>query len=62
MPESGGPLQCIKSFVFHSMVMPAIGLAKNPDKPDFPLMITQQSLPGSGSLWGAVAVFYGLDY
>ncbi|MGH7999796.1 MAG: hypothetical protein ACREPR_10305, partial [Brasilonema sp.] len=57
MPESGGPLQCIKSFVFHSMVMPAIKLAKNPDQPEFPLMITQQSLPGSGSLWGAVAVF-----
>ncbi|MBW4633864.1 MAG: hypothetical protein KME30_18760 [Iphinoe sp. HA4291-MV1] len=57
LPESGGPLHSIKSFVFHSMVMPAIQLAKNPTRPDSSIISTQLSLPGSGSLWGAVAVF-----
>lgn len=56
-PEAGGPLQSIQSFVFHSMVMPAIKVFNHPERPNFPLrMITQHSLPGSGSPWGAVAV------
>lgn len=56
MPQSGGPLQVIKSFVSHTMVMPTIKLVANSEQPDWPIMLTQLSPPGSGSLWGAIAV------
>lgn len=55
-PESGGPLQVVKSFISHTMVMPAIELFDNTKRPDWPRMLTQASHPGSGSFWGAVAV------
>ena len=55
-PESGGPLQVIKSFISHTMVMPSIKLVDNLKQPDWPTMLTQASLPGSASLWGNVAV------
>ena len=55
-PMSGGPLHVIKSFVFHTMVMPTFQLVDRFNRPNWPIMITQFSSPGSGSLWGTVAV------
>lgn len=55
-PESGGLLQVVKSFVSHTMVMPTIKVISNSEHPDWPIMSTQGSVPGSGSLWGAIAV------
>jgi hypothetical protein len=55
LPESGGPLYVLMSFLFHTMVMPAIKVVNRPDSPDL-LMTTQLSLPGSGSIWGTIAV------
>lgn len=64
-PESGGALAVGRSFVFHSMVMPAIGVVEHGksnvwinDEPVSlgPWLTTQVSSPGSGSLWGRLAV------
>jgi hypothetical protein len=59
MPKSAGLSYVLSSFVFHVMAMPAIG-ETNLDTRDpevWPtIMVTQMSPPGSGSLWGAVAV------
>jgi hypothetical protein len=55
-PVSGGPLHTIKSFVFHTMVMPSIAVVNYYRRPYWPVMATQPTLPGSGSLWGGVAV------
>jgi len=54
--ESGDPLKVIRSFVFHSVVMPAAGVIHQSEKPDCPQLTTQTSAAGSGSTWGAVAV------
>ncbi|HEY9649555.1 MAG TPA: hypothetical protein V6C95_02750, partial [Coleofasciculaceae cyanobacterium] len=54
MGESEGLLRVIKSLVSHTIVMPAIQVIQG--ERGWPLMSTQHSLPGSGSLWGAVAV------
>jgi hypothetical protein len=56
LPERGSVFNCIQSFIFHSMVMPAIKGVNNVLQPDWPIMSTQHSLPGSASVWGAVAV------
>ena len=56
VPESGGPLHVTKSFVFHTMVMPSIAVVNYYDRPYWPLMTTQPTLPGSGTLWGMAAV------
>jgi hypothetical protein len=53
---SGGPLKVFSSFIFHSMIMPAIRVVVKPEKQPWPTMSTQMSLPGSGSLWGAAGV------
>jgi hypothetical protein len=54
---SGGPLQVLKSIVAHTMVMPAINILPNKSQPmGLPLLSTQASTPGSGSIWGLVAV------
>jgi hypothetical protein len=56
-PESGGLLRVIASFLFHTMVMPAIQIIRRPkDAPNDLLMSVQHSLPGSANLWGVVAV------
>lgn len=54
-PESGGFLQVIKSFVSHTMVMPAVEVIEKFD-PSEKLLSIQFSVPGSGSIWGTVAV------
>ena len=54
-PFSGGPLRVISSFVFHTMVMPAIQVLSTSD-PLWYGMSTQHSMPGSGTLWGSIAV------
>jgi len=54
-PESGGPLHVVKSFVFHTMVMPTIEVVDKFDRPNWPIMSTQTSVLGSGSLWGVMA-------
>lgn len=54
--EQGIPLQVLKSFVFDTMVMPAIQIVDNiKDRPC--LRMTVQASPlGSGSFWGIVAI------
>ncbi|HJY85782.1 MAG TPA: hypothetical protein VKE24_02995, partial [Candidatus Acidoferrales bacterium] len=56
LPRSGGPLRVFLSFMFHSMIMPAIRVIVKPEKQPWQTMSTQMSWPGSGSLWGAVGV------
>lgn len=54
---SGGPVYVARSFLFHTMVMPEIKVVDRyrSRQPDWPIMITQQSGPGSGSRWGMAA-------
>ena len=55
--EFGGPMTSIKSVIFDTMILPAIGLVKNTHGfPAWPIMSVQWSAPGSGSIWGAIAV------
>lgn len=59
-PDSGGPLQVVKAFVFHSMVMPeingyVISLGRQPPRTAI-LMAVQASKAGSGSVWGNASV------
>ncbi len=54
--ESGDPLKVIRSFVFHSVVMPAAGVIHLSEKPDCPELTVQTSSAGSGSTWSTVAV------
>ena len=54
---SGGFLQVLKSFVSHTMVMPALNIVSDKyEPPHGPILVTQISAPGSGSIWGLVAV------
>jgi hypothetical protein len=58
-PESGGPLQVIKAFIFHTVVMPAVTVVERWDQDahrNWATLITQNSDPGSGTVWGMVAV------
>jgi hypothetical protein len=55
-PESGGIPYVATSFLFHTMVMPDIKVVYNDNQPGLPIMATQLSLPGSGSMWGIIAV------
>jgi hypothetical protein len=67
-PESGGALVVARSFFFHSMVAPAIGTAEHGESyvtvneqnyvPLGPWLTVQASSPGSGSLWGRLAVCF----
>jgi len=53
--RAGGPQKILPSFVFHTMVMPAI---QNVPKEGSALRLrTQSSPPGSASMWGRVAVW-----
>ena len=57
-PESGGPVNVAKSFLFHTMIMPAIQerqKVKLKDNTLMPIMVTQTSRVGSGSPWGIAA-------
>ena len=55
--EFGGPMTSIKCVIFDTMVMPAIKLVKSMHGfPAWPSMTVQWSSPGSGSIWGAIAV------
>lgn len=54
LSESGGPLQVIKSFVSHTMVMPATYVVNRSN--NWFGILTQASNPGSASLWGTFAV------
>jgi hypothetical protein len=57
MENSGGPLRALMSLLMHTIVMPQIMItAEGKNDPDWPLMLTQLSNPGSGSIWGAAAV------
>ena len=51
-----GPLPAIKSFIAHTMVMPTLNIVDNMNRPDWPKLLTQLSTPGSGNLWGMIAV------
>ncbi len=53
---SGGFLGVTQSFIFHTMVMPAIKILESGYSDTPAIMHTQPSLPGSGSIWGVVAV------
>jgi hypothetical protein len=53
---AGGFLAISQSFIFHTMVMPAIKILESGYADTPAIMHTQPSLPGSGSVWGLVAV------
>jgi hypothetical protein len=55
-PFSGGPHNIINSFFFHSMVMPAFDVIDKNHTWQWPVLVTQYSRPGTGSIWGAVAI------
>jgi hypothetical protein len=66
-PEAGGALVVARSFFFHSMVAPAIGTVDHGESyvsvngqyvPLGPWLTVQASSPGSGSLWGRLAVCF----
>ena len=56
--ELTGPIHVFKSFVAHTIVMPAINLVENTQQVSsrWPMLSIQASVPGSGSLWGVIAV------
>ncbi len=54
LDESGGPLQVVKSFIAHTMVMPAFSIVERSN--NWHGILTQNSPPGSAYLWGAIAV------
>lgn len=54
--ESLGPVAVIRSFVYHTVVLPAIAVVQRPGAGEWPIMITQPALPGSGTAWGLLAV------
>jgi hypothetical protein len=55
-----GPFTVIQSFISHTMIMSAIEIIDKTARPGFATpgiqMVTQLSAPGSGSLWGKIAV------
>lgn len=53
--ESGGIFKILQSLFAHTLVMPKIQILPHP-RTGAPMMLTQFSLPGSGSIWGAIAV------
>ena len=53
--EAGGPLRIAGSFLFHGVVAPDIG-TKIKDPTGEVLLTFQDSAPGSGTPWGAVAI------
>lgn len=58
--EAGGAGKVLLSFFFHSVIMPRIEEKENFFGSGRTAMITQNSLPGSGSAWGVAAVFLWL--
>lgn len=55
-PQAGWPWHVIRSFVFHSMVMPTFSVLEQEDRPHWPLMSVQPSSLGSGGPWSLVAI------
>ena len=56
-PEAGGPIHTVYSFFYHTLVMPAIGTNTDASVPGWFGMVTQLSVPGSGTVFGIYAVF-----
>jgi hypothetical protein len=54
-PAAGGQLGALTSFFFHSIIMPSFADVDRWIEPGRELMLTQQSLPGSGTAWGSIA-------
>ena len=55
--DPAGPIHVFKSFVAHTIVMPAIDATENTRRLSrWPMLSIQSSIPGSGSAWGAIAV------
>ncbi|MDJ0707545.1 MAG: hypothetical protein QNJ46_30080 [Leptolyngbyaceae cyanobacterium MO_188.B28] len=55
-PDAGGPLQIVQSFFAHAQIMPAIRAVDKFNRPEWPVLTTQLSSPGSASFWGAAGV------
>lgn len=54
---AGGPLHVLKCIIFDTIVMPLIQVVENSNKfPHWSRMTIQLSPPGSGSIWGYIAV------
>jgi hypothetical protein len=53
-PRAGGPSRIVPAFVFHSVVMPAVGIHVRSTGQR--MMVTQPSPPGSAGPWAAAAV------
>lgn len=57
MPESGGLGRILPALLSHSLIMPDIAVIHDRyAPPHWSVLSVQQSLPGSGSVWGAMAV------
>ena len=54
--SAGDYLTVVKSFFSNTIVMPAIQLNEHIKQPEWPLMSPQAADPGSGSIWGFIAV------
>ncbi|MDX2099585.1 MAG: hypothetical protein SFW36_17540, partial [Leptolyngbyaceae cyanobacterium bins.59] len=55
-PYAGGPFHVLRSFLIHTIVMPTIEVVNRYPSPHWPIMVTQSAVPGSGSIYGAIAV------
>lgn len=55
-PESNSVLSAISSFFYQTIVMPAIEFEKSLNRPDWVTLTTNTLTPGSGGIWGTVAV------
>ena len=52
-----GPIQVFNAFIAHTLVMPMINMTEDAQVTSrWPLLSVQSAIPGSGSLWGAIAV------
>ncbi|MBW4538641.1 MAG: hypothetical protein KME43_05775 [Myxacorys chilensis ATA2-1-KO14] len=54
---SGGSIRVLLGFIFHPMIVPALQvIPSNRNQIEWPLLSVQQSFPGSGGIWGMIAV------
>ncbi len=56
-PEHGSILSALSSFVYQTIVMPAVHFTASVSRPGWPTLDVDPLIPTSGSIWGLVAVF-----
>lgn len=55
-PAHGSILSALSSFVYQTIVMPAVQFQASPLRPDWPKLEVNTLAPGSGGFWGTIAV------